>query len=51
MLVVGRFAELLLVGGRPIVESGELRTVDEEQVAAEIARESRRLVDRAEARV
>jgi cytosine/adenosine deaminase-related metal-dependent hydrolase len=44
-------AELLLVGGRPIVEGGELRTVDEEQVAVEIARESRRLAARAEARV
>ncbi len=43
--------ELLLVGGRPIVQGGELRTVDEAQVAVEIARESRRLADRAEARV
>ncbi|HSC03182.1 MAG TPA: 8-oxoguanine deaminase [Solirubrobacteraceae bacterium] len=43
--------ELLLVGGRPIVEEAELRTVDEAQVAAEIARESRRLAARAEARV
>ena len=43
--------ELLLVGGRPIVEGGELRTVDEAQVAAEIARESRRLAAKAEARV
>src|SRR6185437_12565576 len=33
--------ELLFVGGRPIVEGGELRTVDEAQVAAEIAQESR----------
>jgi cytosine/adenosine deaminase-related metal-dependent hydrolase len=43
--------ELLLVGGRPIVEDGELRTVDEAQVAAEIARESRRLAAKAGARV
>jgi cytosine/adenosine deaminase-related metal-dependent hydrolase len=43
--------EQLLVGGRPIVETGELRTVDEAQVAAEIARESRRLAATAEARV
>lgn len=43
--------EMLLVGGRPIVEDGELRTVDEAQVAAEIARESRRLAVRAEVRV
>jgi cytosine/adenosine deaminase-related metal-dependent hydrolase len=43
--------EVLLVGGRPVVDAGELRTVDEEQVAGEIARESRRLAARAEARV
>ena len=43
--------ELLLVGGRPIVEGGELRTADEAQVAVEIARASRRLAARAEARV
>jgi 8-oxoguanine deaminase len=43
--------EVLLVGGREIVAGGELRTVDEAQVAAEIARESRRLADRAGARV
>jgi cytosine/adenosine deaminase-related metal-dependent hydrolase len=43
--------ELLLVGGRPIVEGGELRTADEAQVAADIERESRRLAARAEARV
>jgi cytosine/adenosine deaminase-related metal-dependent hydrolase len=43
--------DLLLVGGRPIVYGGELRTVDEAQVAAEIASESRRLAARAEARV
>jgi cytosine/adenosine deaminase-related metal-dependent hydrolase len=43
--------ELLLVGGRPVVEGGELRTVDEAQVAADLARESRRLAARAGARV
>jgi len=43
--------ELLFVGGREIVEEGELRTVDEAQVSVEIARESRRLAARAEARV
>ena len=43
--------ELLLVGGREIVEGGEMRTADEAQVAAEIARESGRLAARAEARV
>jgi len=43
--------EALLVGGSPVVEGGELRTVDEGQVASEIARESRRLAARAEARV
>jgi cytosine/adenosine deaminase-related metal-dependent hydrolase len=43
--------EVLLVGGRPIVEGGELRTADEAQVAAEIARESGRLAAKAEARV
>jgi cytosine/adenosine deaminase-related metal-dependent hydrolase len=46
-----QMVELLLVGGRPIVEGGELRTADEAQVAVEIARASRRLADRAEARV
>jgi cytosine/adenosine deaminase-related metal-dependent hydrolase len=40
--------ELLLVGGRPVVEGGELRTADEAQVAAEIDRESRRLAVKAE---
>ena len=46
-----RAVEWLLVGGRPVVEGGELRTADEAQVAAEIERESRRLAARAEARV
>jgi cytosine/adenosine deaminase-related metal-dependent hydrolase len=43
--------ELLLVGGRPIVAGGELRTVDEAEVAAEIGRESRRLAAKVEARI
>jgi 8-oxoguanine deaminase len=43
--------ELLLVSGRPVVDAGELRTADEAQVAAEIARESQRLAAKAEARV
>ena len=43
--------ELLLVGGREIVAGGELRTADEAQVAVEIARASRRLAGKAEARV
>jgi cytosine/adenosine deaminase-related metal-dependent hydrolase len=43
--------ERLLVGGRPIVEGGELRTIDESQVAFEIARESSRLAAKGQARV
>ena len=52
-LVLGatQTVELLLVSGRPVVEGGELRTVDEALVAVELARETRRLVARAEARV
>ncbi|MEA2252370.1 MAG: 8-oxoguanine deaminase [Solirubrobacteraceae bacterium] len=52
-LVLGppRPVELLLVGGRAVVEGAELRTADEAQVAAEIARESRRLLHRVEARL
>ncbi|HEX4672536.1 MAG TPA: 8-oxoguanine deaminase [Solirubrobacteraceae bacterium] len=52
-LVLGatQAVELLLVGGRPVVEGGELRTVDDALVAADIARESRRLAAKAEARV
>jgi cytosine/adenosine deaminase-related metal-dependent hydrolase len=42
---------LLLVGGRPVVEGGELRTADERLLAGEIARVSRRLAARAEARI
>jgi imidazolonepropionase-like amidohydrolase len=43
--------ELLLVGGHPTVDGGELRTADEAQVAVEIARASRQLAASAEARV
>ncbi|HEV7174946.1 MAG TPA: 8-oxoguanine deaminase [Solirubrobacteraceae bacterium] len=43
--------ELLLVGGRSIIEGAELRSADEAQVAIEIARASRELAARAEARV
>jgi cytosine/adenosine deaminase-related metal-dependent hydrolase len=42
--------ELLLVGGRAIVDGGELRTADEAEVAAELGKQSRRLAARAEAR-
>jgi cytosine/adenosine deaminase-related metal-dependent hydrolase len=42
--------ELLLVGGRAIVEGGELRTADEVEVATELATQSRRLAALAEAR-
>jgi cytosine/adenosine deaminase-related metal-dependent hydrolase len=38
--------ELLLVGGRPVVESAELRTADEGEIAKEIAGTSRRLAER-----
>jgi cytosine/adenosine deaminase-related metal-dependent hydrolase len=40
--------ELLLVGGRPVVESAELRTADEDEIAKEISVASRRLAERAE---
>jgi len=52
-LVLGatQAVELLLVGGREIVAAGQLRTADEAQVAVEIARSSRRLAAKAEARV
>jgi 8-oxoguanine deaminase len=39
--------ELLLVGGRSVVDGGELRTADEAQVAADLAHASRRLAARA----
>jgi cytosine/adenosine deaminase-related metal-dependent hydrolase len=47
-LVLGRphEADTLLVAGRPIVESGELRTADVDAVAADIAAQSRRLQQR-----
>ena len=50
-LVLGapRPVELLLVGGRAVVESGELRTADVDEIAADVARQSRRLLDRVEA--
>jgi cytosine/adenosine deaminase-related metal-dependent hydrolase len=40
--------ELLLVGGRPVVEGAELRTTNEMEIAKEIASASRRLAERAE---
>jgi cytosine/adenosine deaminase-related metal-dependent hydrolase len=50
-LVLGppRPVELLLVGGRPVVDAGELRTADVDEVAREIAVASRRLAGRVEA--
>jgi cytosine/adenosine deaminase-related metal-dependent hydrolase len=50
-LVLGapRPVDLLLVGGRAIVESAELRTADVDEVARDIARQSRRLLKRVEA--
>jgi cytosine/adenosine deaminase-related metal-dependent hydrolase len=52
-LVLGatQAVELLLVGGRPVVQGGELRTADQAEVATEIARASRRLSAKAGARV
>jgi cytosine/adenosine deaminase-related metal-dependent hydrolase len=52
-LVLGapRGAELLLVGGRAVVEGGELRTADEATLAADLGRQSARLLQRAEARL
>jgi cytosine/adenosine deaminase-related metal-dependent hydrolase len=40
--------EMLLVGGRPVVEGAELRAADEDEIAKEIAGASRRLAERAE---
>jgi cytosine/adenosine deaminase-related metal-dependent hydrolase len=40
--------ELLLVGGRPVVQDAELRTADEGEIAREIAVASRRLAQKAE---
>jgi cytosine/adenosine deaminase-related metal-dependent hydrolase len=50
-LVLGapRPVDTLLVGGRAVVEGGELRTADVDQVARDIARQSRRLLQRVEA--
>jgi cytosine/adenosine deaminase-related metal-dependent hydrolase len=47
-LVLGRPQQVdtLLVGGRAVVEGAELRTADVETVATDIARQSRRLVER-----
>ena len=39
--------DTLLVGGRVVVERGELRTADEESVARELGEQSRRLASRA----
>jgi cytosine/adenosine deaminase-related metal-dependent hydrolase len=50
-LVLGppRPVDLLLVGGRAVVDSGELRTADEAEISNDIARASRRLADKVEA--
>jgi len=40
--------ELLLVGGRALVQGAELRTADEREIAREIAGASRRLAEKAE---
>ena len=50
-LVLGapRPVDLLLVGGRAIVQASELRTADEAGIAADIERQSRRLLQRVEA--
>ena len=37
---------LLLVGGQPVVQCGEVRTADEREIASEIAVASRRLAER-----
>lgn len=49
VLGVPRRVELLLVGGRPVVEGGELRTADEALLARELAGASRRLALRRQA--
>jgi cytosine/adenosine deaminase-related metal-dependent hydrolase len=48
-LVLGpqRAVDTLLVGGEVVVAGGELRTADDEVLARELARESRRLRERA----
>jgi hypothetical protein len=40
-----RPVDALLVGGRPVVDGGELRTADEREVSREVASASRRLVE------
>ena len=50
-LVLGppRPVETLLVGGRAVVDSAELRTADEAEIAKDIAGASRRLAEKVEA--
>jgi len=50
-LVLGppRPVDTLLVGGRAVVEGGELRTASEHEITTDIARASRRLAGRVEA--
>jgi cytosine/adenosine deaminase-related metal-dependent hydrolase len=50
-LVLGppRPVDTLLVGGRVVVDSAELRTASEQEIATDIARASRRLADTVEA--
>jgi cytosine/adenosine deaminase-related metal-dependent hydrolase len=50
-LVLGapRPVDTLLVGGRAVVDDGELRTADEDEVSREITRAARRVAERAEA--
>jgi cytosine/adenosine deaminase-related metal-dependent hydrolase len=52
-LVLGppRPAELLLVGGSPVVEAGRLSTADTQQIAKDIAAASTRLAEKARARL
>jgi cytosine/adenosine deaminase-related metal-dependent hydrolase len=50
VLGVPQRVDLLLVGGHPVVEGGELRTADTAVLAADLARGSRRLLQRVEAR-
>jgi cytosine/adenosine deaminase-related metal-dependent hydrolase len=51
LVFAGTPLDTLLVGGRPVVERGELRTADQAQVAAEIDGASRRLATAWEVRV
>ena len=43
MLGARPIVDTLLVGGRPVVESGRLTTADEEEIARDIAAASRRM--------